>query len=123
MGCICFPSKRNCEKQQLQVCHEAGSKVPDESSTEAHTIILSAAQQPVQHYQEHHKKQDYPVSPTSSTGSPNSRARPTKMASLLIPCVHTTWLKSLSITDIHVEDLAAQHKASHQLQSHLEIHQ
>lgn len=123
MRCNCSPSKRNCEKQQLQVCHEWGSNVPDQSSTEAHTIILSPAQQPVQHYQEHHEKQDYPVSPTSSTGSPNSRARPTKMASLLIPWVQTTWLKSRSMTDIHVEDLAAQHKAIHQLQSHLEIYQ
>lgn len=111
------------ETQQLQVCHETGSNVPDQSSTDAHTNILSPAQQLVQHYQEYHKKQDYPVSPTSSTGSPNSRARPTKTASLLIPWVQTTWLKSLSITDIHVEDLAAQHKAIHQLQSHLGIYQ
>lgn len=60
------------------------------------------------------------MSPTSSTGSPNSRALPTKMASLLIPWVQTTWLKSLPITDICVENLAAQHKAICQLQAHLE---
>lgn len=66
------------------------------------------------------KKHGYPVSPTSSTGSPNSRALPTKMASLLIPCVQTTWLKSLPITDICVENLAAQNKAICQLQAHLE---
>lgn len=39
----------------------------------------------------------YPVSPTSSTGSPNSKARPAKTASLLIPWVHTMWLNSSSI--------------------------
>lgn len=36
----------------------------------------------------------YPVSPTSRTDSPKWSARPTSTASLLIPCVHTTWRNS-----------------------------
>lgn len=118
------PQKRHCEKQQWQICPDGGLEVQDQRSAEAHTTILCLSQWLVQHYKEqHHKKQGYPVSPTSSTGSPNSRARPTKMASLRIPWVQTIWLKSLSITDIRVEDLAAQHKAMYQLWSHLENYQ
>lgn len=36
----------------------------------------------------------HPVSPTSSTDSPNRSARPTSTASLLMVCVHTTWRNS-----------------------------
>lgn len=115
------PRKKNCGKLHLQFYHDRGLNIPDQRSTEAYLIILCLSCCCCRPNKKlHQKKQGYPVSPTSSTGSPNSRALPTKMASLLIPWVQTMWLKSLPITDICVENLAAQHKAICQLQSHLE---
>ena len=47
----------------------------------------------------------YPVSPTSSTGSPNSNALPTSIASRRMPSVHTMWLNLDSKADIGVDNL------------------
>lgn len=53
-------------------------------------------------------KELYPVSPTSSTGSPNSNALPTRTANLLMPSLHTIRLNSDSSGFVWVDDLPIQ---------------